>query len=128
MLTGLKNGILVLACSLLMLHNFTPHTHHAGPEDDGLFMKNSIPQRTGLLQKVFQVDLGCNHLEEASQTKFNYHLSSAIDQLTYSVAIIPQKIAFTSSLTSEAFADLLILSPPQDYHLFQSLRAPPAMA
>ncbi|HMP98367.1 MAG TPA: hypothetical protein PKC24_01210, partial [Cyclobacteriaceae bacterium] len=72
MFRSVKLALLTLACSLMLLHNLTPHIHHSGLITDEFEIKRIAPNKAGLLQEIFQLDLGCNHLEEASQSKFDF--------------------------------------------------------
>jgi len=122
MLNGLRNTLLFMACSLMLLHNFTPHLHQSEIGIDGPVVKLNAAVKSGLLQEVFQVDLGCNHLEEASKSKFNVDLSNTVTIdfiLAESITPVNNEINGTQVVISPDIST----SPP--FLNFSSLRAPP---
>jgi hypothetical protein len=122
MLNGLRNTLLFMACSLMLLHNFTPHLHQSEIGIDGPVVKLNAAIKSGLLQEVFQVDLGCNHLEEASKSKFNIDLNNSVIIdfiLTESISFVNHEVRGTRIVIRQDISS----SPP--FLNFSSLRAPP---
>lgn len=127
MLKWLRIWMMMTACTIVLLHNFTPHIHHSGLTEDGIDVKVSSPQRAGLLQEIFQLDLGCNHLEEANQSKFNYYLENTLSQELYIEC-------YLTTIILEAYpeqeSEVIVLNTqvtPQQNTTSVSLRAPPAL-
>ena len=125
MLKSIRDTLLLLACSLLLLHNFTPHIHQSEQGVKGPVVKLSVAKKVGLLQDVFQIDLGCNHLEEANQSKFDYTPENTT--FNYFIPTLPQELTILKIASDFELIQISKESNPSIYP-YQSLRAPPLSA
>ena len=76
----LKNISIVLAGVLLLLHTFIPHQHHSELDEvEHIEQHEQAENLFDLLQLVFHIDLGGDHLEDFKTASFAFTFPDLFD-------------------------------------------------
>ncbi|MEO9482455.1 MAG: hypothetical protein ABJG47_03380 [Ekhidna sp.] len=113
-----KTISLVLAGALLLLHTFIPHQHHSElDEAEHIEQHQQADDLFDLLQLVFHIDLGGDHLEDFKTASFTFTSPdffdhSVLERTYYSVQLDQFPTEFISDNSVQEIHSLQFRGPP----------------